>query len=79
MLENAALYRVPVRTASRLHGAPPHFCHVRAFLNTRLPNHWIGRGGHIPWPTCSQDFNLLDFLFWGFVNDIFYYEKVQNV
>ncbi|RLU18806.1 hypothetical protein DMN91_009163 [Ooceraea biroi] len=43
-------------------GAPPHFAViVRNFLNETYNNNWIGRGGPVPWPLRSLDFNPLDF------------------
>lgn len=43
-------------------GAPPHYHRkVRAFLDQRYPQKWIGRGGFIQWPPRSCDITLLDF------------------
>ena len=37
-------------------GAPPHYAVVtREYLDMKLPNRWIGRGGHIAWPARSPD------------------------
>jgi hypothetical protein len=79
-IENTALYHVPVGTVFQLDGAPPHFSHhVHAFLEGEFPDHWIGRRRSISWSPCSPDVAPLDFFFWGFVKDIVYCEKVQNV
>ena len=62
------------------HGAPPHWgLHVREFLNETFPNRWIGRDGPIPWPPRSPDITLLDFFLWGYVKDIVYKTKVQDI
>jgi len=48
-------------------GASARFHHdVRIFLDKQYPNHWIGRGGPIPWPPRSSDLNSLDFFFFLF-------------
>ena len=45
-------------------GAPTHFSRVvREYLNVRLREKWIGRGGPIQWPARSLDLNPLDFFF----------------
>lgn len=49
-------------------GAPPHFAReVRAELDARFPDRWMGRGGPIHWPARSPDLNVLDFFLWGHV------------
>ncbi|KAJ8950453.1 hypothetical protein NQ318_010331 [Aromia moschata] len=43
-------------------GAPAHFSRlVRQYLNTTIPDRWIGRGSQMPWLAQSPDFNPLDF------------------
>jgi hypothetical protein len=61
-------------------GAPPHWnLNVRAFLDTTFPGRWIGRGGPIAWPPRSPDVTPLDFFMWGYVKNIVYETKVQDV
>jgi hypothetical protein len=49
-------------------GAPAH-CSlmVRAELDRKFPNRWIGRGGPIAWPAQSPDFAPLDYFGWGYM------------
>ena len=52
----------------QLDGAPPHWgLQVRAFLNDKFLERWIGRGGPAAWPPRSPDINSLDFFLWGYV------------
>ncbi|GBM71360.1 hypothetical protein AVEN_4666-1 [Araneus ventricosus] len=45
-------------------GVPPHWVtDVRAFLNTTLPDRWIGSGDPIAWLPRSPDVTKLDFSF----------------
>jgi hypothetical protein len=61
-MENNALCHVPVRTVLELDGASPHFSHnVCAFLDRKLPDHWIEREVPIPWPLHSPDLNPMDY------------------
>ncbi|CAF1445158.1 unnamed protein product [Adineta ricciae] len=57
------------------HGAPPHFLkEVCAWLNEKLDDRWLSRGGSISWAPRSPDLTPLDFYLWGYiktsVNDI---------
>jgi hypothetical protein len=81
MVENSGLHHMIVGTVFHLclDGVPLHFSHrVCAFLDREFPDHWTGRVGPIPWPFHSPHLTPLDF-FWGFLKDIVYHEKVQNV
>ena len=61
-------------------GSPVHFgLRVRAFLDERFPDQWIGRGGPIPWPARSPDLTPLDFFLWGCVKDQVYNTPVGNI
>lgn len=47
-------------------GCPAHYAvNVRAYLNFKYPDRWIGRLGPILWPPRSPDLNPLDFFYWG--------------
>jgi hypothetical protein len=55
-----------------LDGAPPHFHNeVRSYLDGRLRNRWIWRGGTEEWPPRSPDLTPMD-LFLSFVKDNVY-------
>jgi hypothetical protein len=56
-----------------LHGAPKHLHNeVRSYLDERLRNHWIGRGGPMEWPQRSPNLTRMDFFLLGFVKDNVY-------
>jgi hypothetical protein len=51
-------------------GAPPHFHNeVRSYLDERLRNRWIRRGGPMEWPPRSPDLIPMGFFLWSFVED----------
>ena len=61
-------------------GAPPHFSlQVRARLNDKFPDRWIGRAAPIPWPPRSPDLTPLYVFVWGYVNNIVYSEKIRDL
>ncbi|KAJ8911713.1 hypothetical protein NQ315_013175 [Exocentrus adspersus] len=61
-------------------GAPPHFgIDVRIYLNEMFPNHWIGRRGTVKWPPRPPYLTLLDYLLWGYVKEIVYQDKSDNI
>ncbi|PSN54046.1 hypothetical protein C0J52_14568 [Blattella germanica] len=62
-------------------GAPPHFAlAVRAYLNQRFPNRWIGRGSPQTWPSRSPDLTPLDFFAWGFIKaQVYHQTKVRDL
>ena len=59
-------------------GAPPHWIlRVRQFLNTALPDRWIGRSNQddrvfMPWPPTSPELTPCDFFFWGVLKKLVY-------
>lgn len=60
-------------------GAPPHFrLIVTEFLNQNFPGRWVGRGGPIPWPPTSPDFNIVDFFIWGKLKSMVYAEDIST-
>ena len=61
-------------------GVSPHWgLHVSEFLNETFPDRWIGRNRPIPSPPRSPDITPLDFFLWGYVKDIVYRTKVQDM
>jgi hypothetical protein len=70
------LRHIPAGIFFLLDDAPIHFsCHGHAFLDGEGPDHWIGRGGPIPWPSHSPDLTPSDSFFLGFVKDIMLLRK----
>lgn len=54
-------------------GAPAHSSRtVKAFLDERFPDRWIGRGGPIAWPARSPDLTPLDYYLWGHMKQLVY-------
>lgn len=54
-------------------GAPAHYSrNVRAYMNSRFPEQWIGRGSTVPWPPRSPDLTPLDFFLWGYIKNVVY-------
>lgn len=54
-------------------GAPAHYALiVRNWLNTNLPNRWIGRRGPYEWPARSPDLTTCDFFLWGYLKEQVY-------
>ena len=61
-------------------GAPPHYSlEVREFLNRKLPNRLMGRGGLIEWPSRSPDLTLCDCFFWGYIKGKVYREHSRTM
>ena len=61
-------------------GAPPHFAlAVRALLDLKFPNRWIGRRGAIDWPPSSPDLTRMDFFLGGTVKDKVFARKPRTV
>ena len=57
---------IPLMVRSQMYfqhdGAPPHYTrHVREYVNESFPNHWLGRGGPVPWAPRSPDLTPLDY------------------
>lgn len=74
---------VPLETRANMwfqhDGAPPHFGNiVRGHLDAVYGQHWIGRGGPVPWPPRSPDLNSLDFFFWGRIKELVYKTPVDT-
>lgn len=51
----------------------------RAWLNEKLADRWIGRGGPISWAPRSPDLTPLDFFLWGHIKSNVYRTKVPNI
>ena len=88
MLEN---YAMPIITDGEGHataifqqdGAPPHYATiVRDYLDETLPGRWCGRGGGEgwrAWPPRSPDLTPLDFFLWGYVKDLVYQVRINDL
>lgn len=62
-------------------GAPAHSTiRVREFLDQHF-HAWIGRGVNAPirWPPRSPDLNPLDFFVWGYLKNIVYLNRAQDI
>jgi hypothetical protein len=80
MLENFAVPQTTPGFISQQDSAPPQFHRdVTTFLGETFPGRWVGRGGPTAWPPRSPDLTLLDFFAWGFIKDIVYSRKVQDL
>ena len=61
-------------------GAPPHRAkRVRAYLNRKCSNYWIGRQGPVDWPARSPDLTPCDFFLWGHIKAKVYATPVPNM
>ena len=52
---------------------------VRAWLNQKFDDRWIGRGGPISWAPRSPDLTPLDFFLWGHVKSNVYKTTVEDI
>ncbi|KAJ4444733.1 hypothetical protein ANN_06530 [Periplaneta americana] len=48
-------------------------------LFEQFPGHWIGQHGPLEWPARSPDLTSLIFFFWGYIKNLVYEEKIENV
>jgi hypothetical protein len=77
---NLCNHTIPQRYFFQQDGAPPHYANtVKAFLNQQFQGKWIGRRGPITWPPRSPDLTPLHFFQWGYIKDLVYQTKVQDV
>ena len=61
-------------------GAPAHYAlDVRAWLDEKFPNRWIGRRGPTEWPPRSPDLTPCDFFLWGYLKERVYRERPANI
>lgn len=61
-------------------GAQPHYALiVRAFLDDKFPDRWVGRRGPVDWPPRSPDLTPPDFWLWGFLKEQVYSRRPENV
>ena len=61
-------------------GASAHYeTHVRAWLDGKLEDRWMGRGGPIPWPVLSPGLSPLDFWLWGYLKNKVYANAVTTL
>lgn len=61
-------------------GCGPHNARqVKAYLDRRFPNAWIGTSGPVSWPPRSPCLNPLDYFLWGHLKDLVYSTPVENI
>ena len=61
-------------------GAPAHYAkEVRAWLDEKFSDRWIGRRGPIEWPPRSSDLTPPDFFLWGVLKEQVYAERVGTI
>jgi hypothetical protein len=59
---------------------PPHFSrHVMEVLIEAFVGRLIGKGGSILWTPRSTDLTPLGFVFWGYVKNYVYMDKIQDL
>jgi hypothetical protein len=76
MLELYCPAPIPPQTILQVDRAPSDFCHhVRNHLDREKARRWIGRIGPIAWP----DLTPLDFFLWGYVKNIVYQVKMNDL
>ena len=51
---------------------------MRDYLNESFSNHWLGRGGHVAWPTRSPELTPLDYYLWGHMKTLVYETKIDS-
>jgi hypothetical protein len=80
MLELYALLQLPPKTILQQDGAPPHFCHHdRNHVDREMAGRWVSRGGPFTWSPRSPDLTPLDFFLWGYVKNILYQCKINDL
>ncbi len=60
-------------------GSPHYYLELREYLDGKLPNQWIGRGGPILWPSRSLDLTLCDYFLWGYIKGKVYKDPPQSM
>lgn len=80
MLELYVCLHVPPGTVLQQYGASPYFSHImKVHLNHMMLDRWIGRGVAISWPPRSLDLTQLYFFLWGYIKNLVYQVKNNNV
>jgi hypothetical protein len=80
MLELYALPQLPPQTILQQNGAPPHFCHhIRNHLDREVAGRWIVISGPTAWPPRSPELTPLDLFLWGYVKNIVYQVKINDL
>ena len=78
LLEDVPLH-IRRRMWFQLDGGPSHFAYpVRVVINNTFGNRWIGRGGHVNWPTWSPDLTPLNLFLWGYMKTQVYSSPVES-
>lgn len=83
-MDKVSELRDPDRFFFQQDGASPHYTtEVKSFLDRVFVNQWIGRGvtlsNSIAWPARSPDITPLDFFLWGYVKNLTYAQKPENL
>lgn len=60
-------------------GVPPHYHHVRAYLDAAFPNRWLGQRGSVEFPELSPDLTPMDFFLWRYLKDKVYSSNPATV
>jgi hypothetical protein len=61
-------------------GAGAHYAvTVRAWLDEKFPDRWIGRRGPFEWPARSLDLTPCDFFLWGYLKDIVFQKPTTKI
>lgn len=61
-------------------GAPPHNSRIVSdYLDNNYGRNWIGNRGPVRWPARSPDLTPLDFYLWGYLKQVVYTEKPNNL
>lgn len=60
-------------------GCPAHFAReVKAWLDLKFGQKWIGRNGPVLWPPRSPDLTLADMYLWGRIKQLVYANPLPN-
>lgn len=61
-------------------GAPAHYAApVRAWLDRKFPERWIGRRGPMEWPPRSPDLTVCDYFLWGYLKEHVYRTRPATI
>jgi hypothetical protein len=49
------------------------------YLNSKIPEKWLGKRGPISWPPRSPDLSPSDFFLWGYLKDRVYETELGSI